>query len=139
MHDDCATTKVRIIYDASDNKNGPSLNEMLETGPCLLPKIFGILLRTRYHKFVLVSDIQPAFFNIQFKEVDRNFLRFLWTDDSEKNNSNVVIKCFTSVVFGLNCSSFLMSAQVQNHFQKYSNHPTKWLVNLALKGLKSFG
>ena len=106
--------------DASANKNGPSLNEMLETGPCRLPKIFEILLRARCHKFLLVSNIQSAFLNIQVKEKDRNFLRFLWIDDLEKDNPNVAIKRFTSVVFGLNCSPFLMSATVQNHIQKYS-------------------
>ena len=47
MRDDRATTKVSIVYDASTNKNGPSVNEMLETVPCLLPKIFEILLRAR--------------------------------------------------------------------------------------------
>ena len=79
---------------------------MLETRPCLLPKIFEILLRARCHKFLLVSDIQSAFLNIRVKETDRNFLRFLWIGDLEKDNPNVVIKCSTSVVFGLNCSPF---------------------------------
>ena len=87
---------------------------MLETGPCLLPKIFEILRRGRCHKFILVNDIQSAFLNIRIKETDRNFLRFLWIDDLEKNNPNVVIKRFTSVVFGLNCSPFLMSGTAQN-------------------------
>ena len=119
VRDDHATTKVRIVYDASANKNGLSLNKMLETGPCLLPKIFEILRRVRCHKFLLVSDIQSAFLNIRVKETDRNSLRFLWIDDLEKDNPNVVIKCFTSVVFGLNCSPFLMSATVQNHMQKH--------------------
>ena len=68
MRDDRATTKVRIVNDASANKNGLSLNEMLETEPCLLQKIFEILLRARCHKFVLVSHIQSVFLNIQVKE-----------------------------------------------------------------------
>ena len=92
---------------------------MLETGPCLLPKNFEILLRAKCHKFLLVSDNQSAFLNIRVKETDKNFLRFLWIDDLQKDNPNVVIKCFT-FVFGLNWSPFLMSATVQNHTQKYS-------------------
>ena len=52
-----ARRSVRTVYDASANKNGPSSNEMLKTGPCLLPKIFEILLRARCHKFLLVIDI----------------------------------------------------------------------------------
>ena len=63
VHNDRTTTKVHIVYDASTNKNKHSLN-MLETGACHLPKIFEILLGARYHKFPLVSDIQPAILNI---------------------------------------------------------------------------
>ena len=120
LRDDRATTKVRIVCDASANKNGPSLNEMLETRPCFLPKIFEILLRARCHKFLLVRDIQSAFLNIRVKETNKKFLRFLWIDDLEKDNPNVAIKRFISVVFGLNCLLFLMSATVQNQTQKYS-------------------
>ena len=112
VHDDRATTKVHIIYDAGDNKNGPSLNEILETGPCLLPKIFEILLRAICHKFLLVIDIQSVFLNIRVEQTGLNFLRFLWIDYSEKDNPNAVIKCLRSVVFGLNCWSFLMSSTV---------------------------
>ena len=64
MREDRATTKVRIVYDARANKNGPSLNEMLETGPCIVFKVFEILLRAIRHKFLLVSDTQSAFLNI---------------------------------------------------------------------------
>ena len=64
MREDRATTKVCIVYDARANKNGPSLNEMLETGPCIMFKVFEILLRTRCHKFLLVSHTQSAFLNI---------------------------------------------------------------------------
>ena len=91
-------TEVRIVYDASANKSGSSLNEVLETRHCLLLKIFEILLRARCHKFLLVSDIQSAFLNIRVKETDRNFLRLLWIDDLEKDNPNVVIKRFTYVI-----------------------------------------
>ena len=64
VREDRATTKVRIVYDARANKNGPSLNEMLETGPCIVFKVFEILLRAIRHKFLLVSDTQSAFLNI---------------------------------------------------------------------------
>ena len=121
VREDRATTKLRVVCDASANNNGSSLNESLETGPCLLPKLFEILLRSRCYKYLLLSDIQSAFLNIRVKERDRDFLRFLWIEDLEKDNPNIVIKRFTSVVFGLNCSPFLMSATIHTHMQKYSD------------------
>ena len=102
VRDDLETIKVRIVYDGNVNKNGSSL----KTIPCILPKIFEILLRARFHKLLLVSDVQSAFLNIRVKETDNSFLRFLWIDDLEKDNPNVVIERFTSVVFGLNCLPF---------------------------------
>ena len=58
------TTKLRIVYNASANQNGPSINESLNSGPSLLPKIFDILVRFRSYKYAIISDIQSAFWNI---------------------------------------------------------------------------
>ena len=42
------TTKVRVVSDASSKKSDePSLNDLLYAGPCILPKLYEILLRFR--------------------------------------------------------------------------------------------
>ena len=89
IRNDRDTTKIRIAYDASTNKNGPSLNESSETGPCLLPKIFDILVRFRVYEHGLTCDIKAAFLNIKNAEEDRDFLRFLWISNIEENDSEV--------------------------------------------------
>ena len=78
---DSSTTKLRIVFDASSNK--PSLNDMLEKGPCLLPLLFDILVRFRVYAVALIADIKQAFLNVGVIEIesDRHFLRFLWLED----------------------------------------------------------
>ena len=67
------TTKMRIVYDASAKRVGlPSLNDLLETGPCLLPKIFDVVIRFRTYKYAITSDIKAAFLNIRIAKEDRN-------------------------------------------------------------------
>ena len=62
----------RIVYDGSaKGKNQVSLNDCLEKGPCLLPKIFEILVRFRCYEIAVVSDIKSAFLNIRVDEKDR--------------------------------------------------------------------
>ena len=51
------TTKLRTVYDASANQNGPSINESLHSGPSLLPKIFDIPVRFRSYKYANRSYI----------------------------------------------------------------------------------
>ena len=53
-----STTKLRIVYDASSSIDGPLLNQCLETGPNLLPKLIDILIRFRSYKVALISDIK---------------------------------------------------------------------------------
>jgi len=71
-------TKWRIFFDASSQeKNAPSLNEVLKVGPNLLPEIFAIL-RFRLYPTAIVSDITQAFLQSALDEKDRYLTRFFW-------------------------------------------------------------
>ena len=60
---DAATTKVRIVYDASseESKIGTSLNDCLHVGLSLNPLLYSILLTFRENRIALVGDIEKAF------------------------------------------------------------------------------
>ena len=120
IKEDRATTKMRICMDASAHRRGsPSLNEVLEAGKCMLPKLFDVLVRWRVWKIALISDIKSAFLQIRVDEKDRDYLRFLWVDDVTKENPEIVAKRFTSVLFGLKSSPFLLGATLTYHINKY--------------------
>ena len=121
IRDDRDTTKIRAVYDTRANENGPSLRESLESGPCLLPEIFDILVRFRAYKYGLTSNIKAAFLNIRIVEENRDFLRFLWVNNIEENEPEVIKKRFTLVVFSLNCSPFLLGATIKYHVENYFN------------------
>ena len=111
------TTKMRVVFDASCNTNGLSLNECLYSGPNLLGKIFDILLRFRMNKIVILADIKQAFLNISIYESHRDFLRFLWRTPQ----GNLIIYRFCRVVFGLTSSPFLLNGTIRHHLIKYQN------------------
>ena len=60
---DRETTKTRVVFDVSarSDKNKPSLNDILYSGPCLLPLIEDILLQFRLGRIAVVADIQQDF------------------------------------------------------------------------------
>lgn len=74
---DKATSKLRIVYDASARSTGPALNDCLYTGPSFGQSIFDILLRFRLHRVVLAGDIEMAFLMVSVAAKDRDCLRFL--------------------------------------------------------------
>ena len=126
--------KMRIVYDASAKTFDPSLNKCVETGPCLLPKLFDILVRFRSFPYGITSDIQSAFLNIRVDKRDRNYLRFLWLDDINKLQPEIVVKRFTSVLFGMSCSPSLLGSTVLKHMQKFEDI-NKSLVEKFLRDL----
>ena len=105
------TTKVRIVYDASCKSTGPSLNDCLHSGPSLISEIPDVLVRFRYHKVALVSDIEKAFLMVQVAEPDRDVLRFLW-------------------VFGVTSSPFLLNGTVQHHIAKYATEDLQFAQDM---------
>ena len=120
IRDDKDTTKVRIVYDASCKSTGPSLNDCLHSGPSLISEIPDVLVRFRYHKVALVSDIEKAFLMVQVAEPDRDVLRFLWVDDPNSDSPKVIVKRFNRVVFSVTSSPFLLNGTVQHHIAKYA-------------------
>ena len=119
VRQDKTTSKLRIVYDASAKTSGPSLNECLYTGPSFGQSIFDILLRFRFHRVALAGDIEKAFLMVSVQEKDRDTLRFLWTRDVNGAVPELVVLRFTRVVFGVNCSPFLLNATIDHHMRKY--------------------
>ena len=115
------------MYDTSSKvKNEASLNDRLESGPCLLPLLFDILLRLRTGKIGLTSDIKQAFLQTETSPEHRDYLRFLWYENVYKSNPELIILRFARVLFGLTCSPFLLNGTVKCHLQKYLQN-----VNIA--------
>ena len=108
VRQDKSTSRVRVVYDASCNRNGPSLNQCLYVGPNFGQSILGILLRFRVHKVALIGDIEKAFLMINIANRDKDVLRFLWLENPRTVNSDIVKFRFTRVVFGVSSSPFLL-------------------------------
>ena len=84
-------------------------------GPSLLPSVYDILLQFRSGKIGLVSDIKQAFLNIAIAEEHRHLLRFLWYENFDADDPEVIILRFTRVVFGLTSSPFLLNGTISSH------------------------
>ncbi|XP_003740709.2 uncharacterized protein LOC100905907 [Galendromus occidentalis] len=69
--------RVRVVKDCgSRSKDEASLNDVLETGPDLLPDILLPLLQFRSFPIVIVTDIKQAFMNFLIAKHHRTLLRF---------------------------------------------------------------
>ena len=116
---DKATTKVRVVYDASA-KSKPSfnsLNECLYPGPVLLPIRPGILIRFRLFPIAITSDVEKAFLQLGLQEKNRDVTLFLWVKDITKplSRNNLVTYRFARVPVGVVSSLFLLAATVRHH------------------------
>ncbi|UYV72089.1 hypothetical protein LAZ67_9001784, partial [Cordylochernes scorpioides] len=110
---DSHTTPIRPVFDASCKKKGlPSLNLCLEKGDNLIELIPDLLLRFRLGKYGIIADIRKAFLQIQVREEDREFLRFLWW---KKDQKTLKFYRHCRVVFGLTSSPFLLAATIKYH------------------------
>ena len=86
------TSKVRVVFDASckSQSDDLSINDCLERGPNCIPLLFDVMVRFRVHTIALLADIEKAFFPIEIRPEDRDFLRFLWLDDVRVDKPAVI-------------------------------------------------
>ena len=117
-----ATTKIRIVFDASAKYEGTSLNDMIHSGPKLQRELFDVLLRFRCHPVAVVCDIAEMYLRIQIPEADSVYHRFLWRRcDQDRDPEEYE---FSRVVFGKTSSPFQAQFVIQKHAQLYrSEYP----------------
>ena len=72
--------KVRRVANAASKFHCESLNSNLLTGPDLLNKLVGVLLRFTEHPVAVLSDIEGVFMQIAVRQEDQSALRFLLDD-----------------------------------------------------------
>lgn len=114
VRESSATTKIRPVFDAGARQGQcPSLNQCLEKGPNLIEIIPDVLIGFRKYRIGVISDIKKAFLQIAVNEADRDFLRFLWINSKEEE----IIYRHRRVVFGVNCSPFLLAATIRHHLE----------------------
>ena len=127
IRQDAATTKVRMVFDASSRPHplSSSINDCMFTGPSLQPLLWDIMVRARMSSNLLLADIQKAFLQIAIKEEDRNAFRFLFERDKNKEHFR-----FARVPFGVEASPFLLGATLEYHYDQQSPELEKTVTAL---------
>ena len=103
--------KIRIVFDGSANDGaGVSLNNYLEPGENLLRRLVAVLLAFRARPVACQADIKAAFHQVGVREIDRQYLQFLWQQQ---------VLRFKRVPFGLCCSPFMLLKTISIHLNKF--------------------
>ena len=121
IRNDSSTTKIRIVFDGSAKcgRDEVCLNDCLMQGPNLIQLIASCLINFRTGKYAFSSDLEKAFLQIMIKEGHRDVLRFLFPVDPLNPLSQIKVYRFKVVIFGANCSPFLLAAVITKHLYLY--------------------
>ena len=66
----------------------------------------------------MIGDMEKAFLNVEVKPEQKNLLRFLWIDDFNSPDREVIILKFTRLVLGLVCSPFILNVTLRNSVRR---------------------
>nr|XP_042913096.1 uncharacterized protein LOC107448485 [Parasteatoda tepidariorum] len=123
IRNDKQTAKLRIVFDVSSKeKNCYSLNDNLLSGPNLNPNLLILLLKFREFKIGIIADCEKPFLQLLIDEHDRDYLRFLWSEQFPPKKIEVFRN--RTVTFGVKSSTFLLAGTIKYHIKNYKeSHP----------------
>ena len=79
-----STTKIRAVFDASaKSSSGVSLNDTLMVGPTAHSSLIDVLLRFRFHRITLTTDVSQMYRAVELTSPDRDLHRFVWRNDPD--------------------------------------------------------
>ena len=83
------SNKIRIVFNAAGERDGISLNKALLTGPDLLNKLTGTLLRFINHKVATAVDIEAMYHQVRVFKSDAETRGFLYHEDLSESDQEV--------------------------------------------------
>lgn len=96
--------KLKVVFDASVQVSGGSLNAHLLTGCKLQNDIRDIILRFRSHVIAFSTDLVKMFRMIEIHPPDRRYLQIYWRFDP---NQQVQRYELNTVIYGLVCAPWI--------------------------------
>ena len=116
--------KVKRVTNAASVYKGHSLSKALLTGPDLLCRLVGLLLRFRQYKIAVTGDIEAMFMQVAIRSQDQDALRFLCNKDEEDK-----IFKYKRLIFGAtcypSCAVCINSTDVQKIINQAIPYPTQ--------------
>lgn len=122
LKESSSTTRLRVVFNGSWNvSSDTSLNQNLLVGRNLLPALNDVLLRWRWHKYVLVADIEKMYRQVFVHEDDRDLQRIVWRNSSDHEIAEFKLN---TVTYGLACAPFLALRTLQQlAYDEASRYP----------------
>ena len=100
LKEESSTTPCRIVFNASANYCGHSLNDYWAKAPDLLNNLMGILIKFRKEEVGYIGDIRKMYHTVRITMPDQQTHRFLWRDlNPEKKPEEYMMEV---VSFGTN-------------------------------------
>ena len=109
-----------MVFDCSCRQSSgyPCLNDCLLIGSPCVTDLCSILVRFRYHRYGISTDIEKAFLHVRLHPDDRDYTRFFWLTDPTDVSSQFAIYRFKVVPFGATSSPFMLNAILEHHLQQ---------------------
>lgn len=111
IREDKATTKVRVVFDAScKGENGISLNDDLMIGPRLQPDLRHLIMKFRLGPICLVADIVKMYRMVKVAQQDVDYQRLVWRRNPEDELKDYRL---LRVTFGTSAAPYLAVKALQ--------------------------
>lgn len=134
--------KIRVVFDASAEYKGESLNRHLLQGPDLTNSLNGVLCRFRKEPIAFTCDVEGMFHQVYVNPDYRNLLRFLWWNDGNIDSKPTEFR-MTVHLFGatssLGCANFTLKRTADDFEELFGSEPAKFVKDdfYVDDGLKS--
>ena len=123
---DHKNTKIRVVCNSSLSHNSTSLNNELPKGPTALSNLLHVMLRARARPYLVIADLEKAYWSVRTSKPDLHLRRFLWwrREDFQIQDSPLRVFGTQRMMFGDRISAFVLE-EAKNEIARYAQYELK--------------